>query len=384
MSSSKIKILVAEPVSDLGGVSQYILGLIRYLPKERYEIHMAASGQGPLFEVLRGMNVTGHSLRIDYRWWSFLVSVVTVRRFLKKEQFQVLHFHTARAGFLMCVAGFGVRSAFLYTGHGWRFLQKRFSLERLLYYAFERCIARCASYTTLVGVSEYRVGLREALLQKEKSAVVPMSLDVHRFTVPPEVVEATRAKLRIPQGAFVVGMMGRITFQKYPQVFVSVAARVRKTVPHAYFLWIGDGELRGEMLGRARKENLLPRLIVTGQRKSEEIPALLGVLDLFLFTSRFEGLPVSLLEAMAARKFIVASEVGGVPDLIRDGTTGRLFPCGRTRLAALYIEQAARPAYRESYDALRQSAYEFILKNYTPAEKMSRTFDHIYERLVTS
>ncbi len=380
--NKKIKLLFSEPSSDVaGGVSQYILSIIRYLPREEFDIHLAIPGDGPLFGVLADQNIKSHSLPVDYSIWSFLTSVFKLRKFLKKEKFDIIHLHTAKAGFIGSVASVGLPNKIIYTGHCWRFKQKESFLSRSLYYYFDRFICWSADFVTVLSDYEYEYGIDRRLINASNARVVSMSIDAKRFDgVDKQVSENKRKEFGIPEDAFVVGTVGRIALQKDPETFVMVAADLKSKISKIYFLWVGDGDLREMMIRLAKDLGVDDRLVITGRQESRSIPDLLSAMDIFLFTSKFEGLPISILEAMAAKRLIVSTDVDSIPDVVLDGKTGWTFHPGDYEKASSIIKEVHDN--RSRYDGISKAAFDLINKEYSPARKMSEEFDGIYKKVL--
>lgn len=376
----KIKLLIVEPVSDLGGVSQYILSLVHYLPHDKFEIHVAASGNGPLFEVLKRENIITHSLKTDYSIFSFVLSVLLVRTFLKKEKFDIVHAHTPKAGFLCSWAKMGTSLKMVYTGHCLRFMQKKNILVIFLFFYLERFICGTSDFVTLVGVSEREIGISRGLFDSSTSQVIPISIDVDRFLeVRPEEAIKQREKFGIPLRAFVVGMVGRLSHPRDPETFLHAATILNSRIQDVYFMWVGDGDLREKMVRAAMRSGLAKNFVITGWQDSENIPAILSAIDVVLHATNIESMGIALMEAMAAKKPIVASNIGGIPDRIKDGVTGWLFSAGDYKQAASKIENI----YNNKVEAeiVGKAALNLITNEYSSKEKLAREFQNIYEKL---
>jgi glycosyltransferase involved in cell wall biosynthesis len=155
----------------------------------------------------------------------------------------------------------------------------------------------------------------------DKITVIPNGVDAARFTLPPSPAPI-RPELGIPPDAPLVGLLGRITAQKRVDVFLEAARRVSETLRGARFLIVGKGELMEAMRRKASELDLGERVIFTGGR--DDVPDLLAALDLLVLCSDDEGLPNVILEAMAARKPVVATDVGACHELVAEGSTGHL------------------------------------------------------------
>jgi glycosyltransferase involved in cell wall biosynthesis len=188
----------------------------------------------------------------------------------------------------------------------------------------ERGLARWTD--CLLAVSE---AVRQELLAigvgtPERFRVVPLGLDLARFETVDTGQGGVRAELGLRADDPVVAIVARLVPIKAHEVFLDAARRVAQTLPTSRFLVVGDGERRAALEALAVELGLGARVRFLGWRRDlERIYADATVVAL---TSRNEGSPVSLIEAMAAARPVVATAVGGVPDLVEDGVTGCLVP----------------------------------------------------------
>jgi glycosyltransferase involved in cell wall biosynthesis len=128
--------------------------------------------------------------------------------------------------------------------------------------------------------------------------------------------------------------------QKDHATFLQAAARIRAELPKARFLIVGDGVLRESLIEQARSLGLAEAAIFAGLRG--DIPAVMAALDVLVFSSRWEGLPVTLLEGMAAGKPVVSTAVGGVPGVVGDTESTLLVPPGMASLLADAVVRVLR------------------------------------------
>jgi len=157
----------------------------------------------------------------------------------------------------------------------------------------------------------------------DKIDVIPNGLDISRFTSTADPAR-TRSSLGIPSGSPVLGFVGRFSPEKRPEWFLEACRRVAPRVPEARFLMVGDGPCLADVRRRAFEAAVDSKVIFTGFR--DDTPDLLAAMDLLLLTSSQEGLPNAILEAMAAGRPVVATDVGGCRELVEEGTTGHLVP----------------------------------------------------------
>lgn len=383
MLQRKTKILFVSPASDLGGTGQYILSIVRYLPRDRFDMHVAVFGNGLLCEAMREQGVAVHNHHVDHSVFWFWQAIVLFRRFLRTERFDVIHAHNAKAGLLSVMANMNLPTRIVYTGHGFRFDQKRHLLSRFVFFIFEWIIVKSSAHVTVLSEREREFGLKKGLLDLRTASVTPMSIDVSKFSdIKPPCALEERTRLGIPPDTFVIGMIGRITFQKDPETFVKTAAILCSQIENAYFVWVGDGDAREDTGRLANRLGLSDRLVITGHKDSEAIPRLLRAMDVVLFTSRFEGLPIALLEAMAAKRFVVAANVGSIREIVREGETGWLFRAGDYEKAASIVESVYRNA--RELDYIKRNAFELVANKYSPKDRMPRQYQSIYENVSKS
>jgi glycosyltransferase involved in cell wall biosynthesis len=167
--------------------------------------------------------------------------------------------------------------------------------------------------------------LRGAIRDPGRLRVVHDAIDGDRFA-PGRGSGRLRRELGVADGVPLVGTIAALAAEKDPLTFVEVAARLLADGRALRFVWVGDGPLREEVAARARALGIADRVAFPGFR--DDVADLLPGLDLFLFTSRAEGLGTSLLDAQACRVPVVATAVGGIPEAVRDGETGLLGPSG--------------------------------------------------------
>jgi glycosyltransferase involved in cell wall biosynthesis len=176
-----------------------------------------------------------------------------------------------------------------------------------------------------------------------KVRVIPNGVDIGRFKPrPPD--PGLRAQLGIPEGAPVAGIVAALRPEKNHALFLEVARLVRQEVPSARFLVVGDGAERSKLEGLAAELGISNAVRLLGTR--HDIPEILSLLDVFVLTSHMEANPVSILEALACGKPVVATAVGSVPETVLEGETGFLAEPGNARqIAACVISLFRDPAW---------------------------------------
>jgi glycosyltransferase involved in cell wall biosynthesis len=180
--------------------------------------------------------------------------------------------------------------------------------------------------------------------------------------VPAAQAAAVRRELGLPADAVVIGSIGRLNEQKGHRYLIDAAARVLAAAPDARVLIVGDGDLEGALREQARALGIADKVVFAGHR--DDVPAVLGAIDVFCISSTYEGTPLSLFEAMAAGKAIVSTAVDGCREVLEDGVTGLLVPPRDAEgLAAALVRLVADPARREALArAARQASARYDIR----------------------
>ena len=160
----------------------------------------------------------------------------------------------------------------------------------------------------------------------EKIISIANGIDIQRFAARPKVGSHFRAQYNIPRDALLLGAVGRLVPDKGHSDFLRAAALIAESHPRVWFMLVGDGPLRASLERQTEAAGIRPRVVFTGL--IEEIPAALQALDILVFSSLREGLPLTLLEGMAASKPVVATQVGGIGGVLKNGVSGWLVPAG--------------------------------------------------------
>jgi glycosyltransferase involved in cell wall biosynthesis len=192
------------------------------------------------------------------------------------------------------------------------------------------------------------------LLQRE-SRCIYNAIDLDRFQSPEarDIRERKRQELRLSATEPVALTIGRLTLQKGYSILLQAATQVLAEIPSFRFLIVGVGELEEELKRMARQLGIEHAVIFTGPRP--DVEGLLAAVDLFVSSSRWEGLPTVILESMAARVPVVATDVSGTRELVQDGVTGLLVPPGDPHSLSHAIVRMFRE--REQATAMAERAY---------------------------
>ncbi len=236
---------------------------------------------------------------------------------------QVVHTHASKAGY---VGRFAARAArgipVIHTPHTFAFQGYRGS-RRWFYRMLERRVAPFIARLVLLSEGQRLLVERELPALAGRAVVIENAVDGERFRPRGERLEA-RAALGLPQDAPVVGTITRFAPQKGCDVLLEALARVMRQVGACRAVIVGDGPLRGEMMRWAAREGMMDKILwLSHTDRPEEV---YEALDLFVLSSRYEGMPCTLLEAMASGLPALATRISGCEEVVQEGATGRLVP----------------------------------------------------------
>lgn len=247
------------------------------------------------------------------------------------RRFDVVHTHTAKAGVLgrRAAARVGV-ARIVHTYHGFPFHPFQSRVRSGSYVRIERRMGKVTDATLCVGDRVAAEAVRLGLAPPERVRAVAVPVDLGAPIATPSNRARARRELALPTDALVVGAVGRLTYQKAPEDFVATL----DALPDREVLgvWIGGGELAADVRSSAERTLRPGKLVLTGERS--DVLDLLPAFDIFALPSRYEGLPLALVEAMVCGLPVVATAVNAVPDLVIPGSTGLLVPPGRPDLMA--------------------------------------------------
>ena len=332
--SNRIRVLRVIARLNIGGPAIHATLLTERLDPARYESRLVSGREA--FQEGNYLDLYGRSLSgltvipelgREVQGWSDLKAFIQLLRLMREFRPHIVHTHTAKAGTLGRLAARLARvPVVVHTYHGHVFHGYFSPAKTRLFLAIERWLARHTDRLLTVSENVCRELLDLGVGSPERLIVIPLGLDLDRFLRCEEMRGQLRAELKVSPETLLVGVVARLVPIKRHECFLAAAAKVVQRYPGCHFLLIGDGERRQELETLVRQLQLGGRVRFLGWRN--DLERIYADLDLVVLTSANEGLPVSLIEGMAAGRPVVATRVGGVPNLVEDGVMGCLVPPG--------------------------------------------------------
>ena len=331
---SRPRVILLITLAETGGAQTYVASLLPALVEE-YDVAVAAHGEGFLADAARRAGaryVPLRHVRRPLHPLEDLRGLLELVRLFRRERPAAVHANSSKAGILgrlaAVAAGVPVR---LFTVHGWAF-KAHGGLAARAYLWADRLMSPITTTTICVAESERQAGLRAHTCRRDRTVVIHNGVEPGR--------RRDAAATAPPVSLISVGRL------RAPKDFVTLLRAVATLEPGSFRLRIaGDGPERPALEEEAAHLGLDGAVELLGTR--EDVGDLLAAADVFVLSSDSEGLPMSVLEAMASGLPVVASAVGGIPELVRDEGTGVLVPPRDPGALAAALEALiAQPALR--------------------------------------
>lgn len=335
----KKKVLLAITKSNFGGAQRYIYDLATTIPKDRFDVVVVSGGSGELDKKLNDAGIRTikiNALQRNVNLFKDFSVFFELIKILKKEKPDVVHLNSTKIGGIGAVVGRVCDiPKIIFTAHGWAFNEKRNILSKTAI-AFLQWLTVILSHTT-ISVSQKTADqiLKFPFVNKNKVKVIHNGIaDIDFITRD----EARRALLgdqaaQVSAGALWIGTVAELHVNKGIDVAIKAFANVIKKFPQTVFVIIGEGEERVRLQDRILKLGLSDRVFLVGFVPDSKI--YLKAFDIFTLTSRTEALPYVILEAGLAELPVIASNVGGIPEIINLPDAGLLVPTGKNASQAI-------------------------------------------------
>jgi len=377
----KIRVLHIINSLDIGGNERFLLQLLDHLPKERFhqEVCVPDRGKDATRDLEQECRRLGTPIKVIRVSGNLDVRVLLkLKRLIRTRRFDIVHTHliysqvygriaAAMAG-ARCVVSSEQNIYEVKARLPFRWIERKLS-------GFTDRIIACSN-----GVREHlisRVGINPL-----KVIAVPNSVDTNVFfPVGKESplfpkVQHVRKELGIANGDVVIGTVGHMSQQKGQRFLVSAIPLVRLRYPRAKFVFVGKGAMQKQLEEQARRLGVEDAVRFAGIRK--DVPLVLNCFDVFVLPSLWEGFGTAIVEAMACGVAVVASRVGGIPEIVEDGVDGLLAPAGSAwHLARSIVRLLDDPSLRRDVvcRGLRKAMGQFNVR------KMTETIAKVYAQL---
>ena len=378
MTRRKTRVLHLITSLELGGAQQNTLYCTANHDRGLFDVELIAGAGGQLDDEARAIT----DARVQIVPWlrhqidplRDLEALVRLRSHMAANDIDVVHTHSSKAGILGRLAAHLAGVPFVvHTVHGWSFNDTQSRTRRRAYVEMERLAAGFTNRIVVVSSRNREKGLSMGIGRPDRYEVVHSGIDVDAFRQPETDRRAVRRSLGYGPDQVVVGTVACLKPQKAPLDFVRAAAEAYSRDERLRFFIAGDGPLRPAVEAEITRLGLGGIVQLLGWRR--DVVDLYHAMDVFLLTSIFEGLPRSVLQAMAAGVPVVATDVDGTPEVVRNRQTGLLIPPARPEAAARALLEVVRDA--ELRDTCIDQAGVLLTRDFE-IRQMVRRLDRLY------
>ena len=326
--------------AELGGAQSHVADLIRGFAS-CYEIHLAVGSDGPLVQEARSLGVPVHFLPRLVRSINPFSDAASVREcvaLVRRVQPDLLHLHSSKAGIVGRIAARRARVPAVFTAHGWGFSPGVPRKRQILALQIERMMAPLAAKIICVSEFDRQLALHARVGDPRLLRTVRGGISLEA----PDLALAPTSSVTLQPPRFI--MVARFSEQKDQEILLRALARVDV---ETHLDLVGTGPRMDQARDLCRSLGLENRVAFLGDR--HDVAQLLQRAAGFVLATHYEGLPISILEAMRAGLPVVATDVGGISEEVEHGRTGILVPRGEIKSLADALRALSQdPAWRES------------------------------------
>jgi glycosyltransferase involved in cell wall biosynthesis len=317
------------PVISGSGLNTYLT--MRGMDRTAYEVELACAPGGKLIDLIRG---EGMKVRLfknlvqPLHPLKDLLGLIDLTRFLRKQRYHIVHTHNSKAGFIgRLAARWAGVPIIVHTVHGFAFHDREPAWRQILFRNLERLASRWCDKMVFISQPLIDWALRERITRREKIQKIYSGIELEHFEpVPDGEKKALKVAWGIREEAPVVGIVSKLWEGKGHTILIHAFEGLKQEIPEAVLVIVGEGYLRDELSDLVDRLGLKGSVLFTGFQM--DVRRIIATFDVAVLPSFFEGMGRVLLEAMTMGKPVVASSVGGIPDLVHHGETGLLVTPG--------------------------------------------------------
>ena len=384
---AKTKVLRIISRLNIGGVSIHCTMLSKYLPQDKYEsllIHGSLSeSEGDMSynlkdEPLLFIPELQRELNLKKDITAFLAICRCIRRFKP----DIIHTHTAKAGILGRLAGklMGVKTI-IHTFHG-NVFQGYFSPRKTQFFInLEKMLALCSTKIIAISQLQKEELLNFKITKESKLEIVKLGFDFSNVIPEKSYKTDFRKRFNIEENDILVGIVGRLAPIKNHEMFVDIAEIVLKSIKtNIKFVIIGDGEVKQNIEAYIKEKGLQEYFIFTGF--TNNLKEIYSEIDYITLTSKNEGTPVAIIEAMANKKLIFSTNVGGISDFVDNNKTGYYFGKDDVIGFAAKLTEVIKHHNTDRYNKIKEDASKVAIEQFS-YKRLVKDIDELYSKLIT-
>lgn len=326
MEEKKKKILYLITQAEWGGAQKYIFNLA-YNLKDIFDITVATGSDGYSQELVKKLHeqkiktIILKHLKRQISLGQDLLAIKEVNYLIKKNDFEVIHLNSTKAGVIGAIAGWLNKTPqIIYTAHGWVFEEPLSPFRRWFYLLMEKISGKLRNKTIVLSEKEKNIALKNKITQKEKIFTIPNGIDLEQTFF----LDKQTAKKKInnlignclDSNDLVIGTIANLYPTKGLSILIESFKEILTTNPNLKLIIIGDGPAKEKLKTQINQSNLEKNIFLVGSLA--DAYQYLKSLDIFVLSSIKEGFPFAILEAMAAQLPIITTAIGAIPEILKN------------------------------------------------------------------
>lgn len=377
-----MNVLFVIPESEQGGGQMYVALLAEGLHEKHIPLTVCVSSKGWLTQRLEEKGIPVAYFRFGRRSFSFFrifLFILELRAYLARHPTSILHLHGSNALFgVLSARCLRNRPRVFFTWGGLSFLHPEWKENKIVKhigYALFRLLIPLVDHSLFVCRSDYEYAKKIKIISKRKEqfcAVISNGIENDILFSKEKARRIFESTIPISLGnTYIVGSIARLAYQKNIELLIDVASIIKKRGVHCIFIVIGYGGLLEALTARIKTVGLEQCFFLL--HTVNDARRLISAFDLFVLTSRYEGMPFALLEALYSGVPVISADVGGISEVVRHDREGLLVPSSDSKLYATYIQELKRDASRAA--RLAAQGKQCIIQKFTLTRMRQLTYD---------
>jgi glycosyltransferase involved in cell wall biosynthesis len=370
------------PIISGSGINTFLS--MRGMDRSLYAVELAVAPGGPLIELVGQDGMKVHTFKHFVQPLNpskDFLALLDLYVFLRRRGYHVIHTHNSKAGFIGRLAGKWARvPVIVHTVHGFAFHNQEPPWRQMLFRNLERLAAHWCDKMVFISQPLIDWAFTEGIAKNSKVTKVYSGIELDHFRpVSAGEKKAIRKKWGIRPRDPVVGIVSKLWEGKGHATLIHAFREIKREMAHAKLVIVGEGYLYEDLVAMVNRLGLKDSVLFTGFQR--DVFEIMAAFDVAVLPSFFEGMGRVLLEAMAMEKPVVASRVGGIPDLVEDGINGFLVNPGKTRELGerlLKVLRDRKLARKMGKQGRKKTTDRFS------AEIMVQAIDGIYRELLSA
>lgn len=313
-----------------GGVAEYLYMFLKNIKNEYYEnILIVSQDYKKQLERFKPYTTNIYIVPMirEVKLKEDIGAIIKIKKLLKQIKPDVTYLHSSKAGAIGRIAlAFNFKTKILYNAHGWYFNAQISNKKKKMYALIEKILAIKTDKIINISKNEYESALKNKIASPKKMCIIENGIDFTKFVDCERRRIETRKKYNIKENDIVIGVVGRISEQKDPITSTKAFNSIHNKFSNTKMMFVGDGDLRQKITEYARQNNTENDIIITSW--VENVETYIPAFDIAILPSKWEGFGLALIEYMACHKPIVASNIGGITNIIKNNENGFLIEPG--------------------------------------------------------